>query len=68
MEMSPSRSILPGEPPGFEPKEEPRFVFEIEAVSGAEGEELEMEQARAIRDFLLWLKEQRTISGANNGR
>jgi hypothetical protein len=62
MGTSPSSSILPGGSNEFEPKAEPEFVFEIESVSGPEGEELELEQARAIRDFLLWLKDQRTRS------
>lgn len=67
--MSPPSSILIGEPSGFEAKEEPEFVFEIEAVSGPEGQELELVQARAIRDFLLWMKQQKEESwnGANDG-
>lgn len=67
--MSPPRSILIGEPSEFEAKEEPDFVFEIEAISGPEGQELELMQARAMRAFLLWLKQQREASrdGANDG-
>lgn len=41
-------------PPG------PGFSFEIEGISGEEGRALALEQARAIRELLLWVREQRT--------
>jgi hypothetical protein len=33
----------------------PRFEFEVEVLRGEEGRELRLEQARAIRDLLMWL-------------
>lgn len=33
----------------------PRFKFEVEVLRGDEGRELRLEQARAIRDLLMWL-------------
>ena len=38
-------------PPGFE--------FEVEVLPGEEGRELRLEQARAIRDLLMWLQTHR---------
>jgi hypothetical protein len=38
----------------------PGFTFEIEVVAGEEGRELALEQARAIRELLVWVREQRT--------
>jgi hypothetical protein len=38
----------------------PGFTFEVEVVSGEEGRALALEQARAIRELLLWVREQRT--------
>jgi hypothetical protein len=35
------------------------FNFEIEVVTGEEGKRLRLEQARAIREFLKWLREHR---------
>lgn len=51
----------------FEPSSEPGFTFEIEVISGEEGRELRLEQARAIREFLLWLRCERASadSGAD---
>lgn len=43
----------------FEPQPGPEFVFEIEVLTGEEGRQLRMEQARAIRDLLLWVRSQR---------
>jgi hypothetical protein len=43
----------------FEPQPGPEFVFEIEVLTGKEGRQLRMEQARAIRDLLLWVRSQR---------
>lgn len=35
------------------------FMFELEVLSGEEGRQLRLEQARAIRDLLLWVRKQR---------
>jgi hypothetical protein len=35
------------------------FTFEIETVRGEESRHLRKEQARAIRDLLMWVREQR---------
>ncbi len=43
----------------FEPKAAPDFIYEIEVLSGAEGKEIDIEQARAIRDFLLSVRAKR---------
>lgn len=40
-------------------KQEIDFTFEIQVVSGEEGKQLRLEQARAIRAFLMWMREQR---------
>jgi hypothetical protein len=37
----------------------PRFKFEVEVLRGEEGQELRLEQARAIRDLLMRLRTQR---------
>lgn len=41
----------------------PRFTFRIKTVSGEEGEALAMEQARAVRELLLWVRSQRRTNG-----
>ena len=41
-----------------------RFEFEVKVVSGEEGRELRLEQARAIRELLMWFHEQR--AGTND--
>lgn len=35
------------------------FSLEIEVVTGEEGKRLRLEQARAVREFLKWLREHR---------
>ncbi|MCA1701760.1 MAG: hypothetical protein LC808_00195 [Actinobacteria bacterium] len=57
MGVTPSR-YDPGR--SFEPRPGPGFTFEIEVVSGEEGREVALEQARAVRELLLWVREQRT--------
>ncbi|MBA2272783.1 MAG: hypothetical protein H0W21_02605 [Actinobacteria bacterium] len=39
-----------------EPQPGPEFTFELIEISGEEGRELRLEQARAIRDLLLWAR------------
>jgi hypothetical protein len=50
----------------FEPQPGPEFVFEIEVLTGEEGGQLRLEQARAIRDLLLWVRSRRRISRAED--
>jgi hypothetical protein len=47
----------------FETQPPPEFHFEVVVVSGEEGRELRLEQARAIRALLLWAKSQGKESG-----
>lgn len=35
------------------------FDFEVEVIGGEEGRQLRLEQARAIREILMWLHENR---------
>lgn len=46
-----------------------RFTFRVKVVSGEEGERLALEQARAIRELLLWVRSQRTgrVDDSTNG-
>jgi hypothetical protein len=44
--------------PGRRPDPDPEFVFEVEVVSGEEGRRLRMGQAEAIRDLLVWIREE----------
>lgn len=37
------------------------FTFEVEVFGGEEGKELRREQARAIRNLLLWVRQQRRL-------
>lgn len=66
--MSPSGAILRGGP--FEPgqEEDPEFVYQIELLSGAEGEALEARQMSALRDFLIWARAQRSADEDTDGR
>lgn len=50
----------------FEANPPPEFVFEIEVLTGEEGGQLRLEQARAIRDLLLWVRSQRRIRRAED--
>lgn len=50
----------------FQPQPGPEFVFEIEVLTGEEGRQLRLEQARAIRDLLLWVRSQRRAGRAEN--
>lgn len=34
-----------------------RFEFEVEVVGGEEGQELRLQQARALKDILMWLRQ-----------
>lgn len=54
----------------FEPHPEPEFTFEIELISGEEGRELRLEQARAIRELLLWSRSRRAARshGGSSGQ
>lgn len=46
-----------------------RFEFEVEIVSGEEGQELSLKQARAIRHILTWVQQNRAaISGEPDQR
>jgi hypothetical protein len=54
--------------PSFEPQPEPEFSFEIELISGEEGRELRLDQARAIRELLLWSQSRRARSYGSSRR
>jgi hypothetical protein len=43
----------------------PRFQFEVEILRDDEGRELRLEQARAIKDLLMWLQTQRGNPSSN---
>ncbi len=45
-----------------------RFTFRAKVVSGEEGEALAIEQARAIRELLLWVRQSRLASEADHAR
>jgi hypothetical protein len=50
----------------LEPQSEPEFSFEIELISGGEGRELRLEQARAITQSIDNLRDR--VSGAESSR
>jgi hypothetical protein len=52
----------------FEPQPEPEFSFEIELISGEEGRELRLEQARAIRELLLWSRAKHAARSQESSR
>lgn len=52
MSVTPGRYARPDR--SFQPQPPPEFTFEIEVVTGEEGRELRLEQARAIRALLQW--------------
>jgi hypothetical protein len=50
---------------GRPPDPVPELVFEIEIVSGEEGRRLRMAQAEAIRDLLVWIREEYLAGNAS---
>lgn len=47
-------------PPPCEPPTELRFRFEIKAVGGEQAQKMREAQARAIKELLEWIHQQRT--------
>ena len=52
---------------GRPPDPDPGLVFEVEIVSGEEGRRLRMAQAEAIRDLLVWIREEYLGGDASRG-
>jgi hypothetical protein len=42
-----------------------RFELEVEVVTGEEGRELRLAQARAIRDILMWLQQENAATSSD---
>ena len=50
-------------PVPLSPPARPRFRFEVVGLAGPDGDELDAEQARAIREALGWLRTQQPRRG-----